>query len=311
MRSIGAARSFLSVVVAMGSIIACVAPTGRQSFEQFDEVQVAWIGDAAYALLKQERPVVLDAELVHYVECVAYEVTGVVPSPTGHRWNVTVFRSEEINAFALPGGNIGVNTGILKVARTPVQLAAILGHEIAHVEAKHMTTRLSAEFPTNTAARLIGALGSENTLSRRVMASLGLGAEVGVRLPFTRMQESQADALGLRYVARAGFDPWGAIDFWQQLGKSGDSSSAFLSTHPSYGKRRERLRATLPQALDLYRESRRAPNCDPPDLIAMRNLNGVDRGDTGSGESGPPRIGRATTNRQRRFDSHDPWGLCR
>lgn len=258
-------------IVAVLALVACeTTPTGRRQLLLFPGEQVAQMGEAAYAQMRQKERVIRDQPVSRYVECVARAVTAVVPAPQGGgNWDVTVFQEDQVNAFALPGGNIGVYAGLLKVARTPAQLAAVIGHEIAHVQAEHPNARLSTQYATEAGLALIQALSQGTAVeSRNIMALLGLGAQVGILLPFSRAQETEADILGLRYMAAAGFDPQAAVELWQNMAQAGGGGvPVFLSTHPSGAQRIETLRKNMPEALALYQKAQaagRKPACQPP-----------------------------------------------
>lgn len=265
-------RQILAGLVAILLLAACeTTPTGRRQLQLFPGEQVAQMGEAAYAQMRQKEPVLPQSHPVsRYIQCVARAVTAVVPPPRGGGgWDVTVFQGDQVNAFALPGGNIGIYTGLLKAARTPAQLAAVIGHEIAHVQAEHANARLSTQYATEAGLVLVQILGQGTAVeNRNVMALLGLGAQVGVLLPFGRAQETEADILGLRYTAEAGFDPRAAVELWQNMAQfGGDGPPTFLSTHPSGEQRIETLRRHMPDALAVYRKAKaggRNPSCQPP-----------------------------------------------
>jgi len=174
---------------------------------------MAEMGQTAYQELKQQTPVSDDPGVKRYVQCVAQNLTGVIERDTA--WEVTVFDDKAANAFALPGGKIGVYTGLLDITENQHQLAAVIGHEIAHVQANHSNARISNAYATQAGLTLVqlltGATGAEK---QQLMGLLGLGAQVGVLLPYGRSQESEADTLGLNYMARAGFDPRESIALW-------------------------------------------------------------------------------------------------
>lgn len=250
-------------------LIACqTTPTGRRQLSLFPDEQVAKMGQAAFAQLKQKTPPVSNDPTGRYVQCVAQSVIQVVPRPKGGgEWDISVFQDDQVNAFALPGGGIGIYTGLLKAARTPDQLAAVIGHEIAHVQAEHANARLSTQYATEAGLGLIQAIaGGTDGTSRNAMALLGLGAQVGILLPFSRAQETEADILGLEYMARAGYDPRQAVELWQNMARvGGNGPPAFLSTHPSSRQRRQTLEEHMPKALELYRQAQgRRPACAPP-----------------------------------------------
>lgn len=176
-------------------------------------------------------------------------------------WEVALIRSEQANAFCLPGGKIAVYTGILPFTQNEAGLAAVMGHEMAHAVARHGSQRLLRNSLTQTA--LMGAQFSlaDMDLNQRyaVMAALGAGAQYGVILPFGREHESEADAMGLLYMARAGYDPRESISFWERMSQSGGNQPPeFMSTHPSHGTRIQRLQEFMPQAVAEYESTRRA-----------------------------------------------------
>jgi len=254
--------------VALTLLGACeTTQTGRQQLQFLPDEQVAKMGEAAYAEMRKKEPIAPDDAVTRYVECVARAVTAVVPKPKdGKNWDVTVFEADQVNAFALPGGNIGVYKGMLKAARTPAQLAAVIGHEISHVQAEHANARLSTQYAADAGLTLLAVLaGKKEGDNRQAMALLGLGVQVGVLLPFNRAQESEADVLGLQYMAKAGFDPRGAVELWQNMEKIGGAKPPpFLSTHPADEKRIKTLNENMPQALQLYNEAQaagRKPTC--------------------------------------------------
>jgi predicted Zn-dependent protease len=170
-------------------------------------------------------------------------------------WDVSLVRSDQANAFCLPGGKIVVYTGILPYTRTEAALAAVMGHEMAHAIARHGAQRM---LRTNLAQTVMaGAQFSFTDMDPRqrqmVIAALGAGAQYGIILPFSREHESEADAMGLMYMARAGYDPREAITFWQRMEQSGgDQPPEFMSTHPSHETRIARLEQLLPKALEAY-----------------------------------------------------------
>lgn len=258
-------------LAAMLLLAACeTTPTGRRQLQLFPGKQVAQMGEAAYSQMRKKEPVLpANHPVSRYVECVARAVTAVVPGPEGGgSWDVTVFQGDQVNAFALPGGNIGVYAGLLKAARTPAQLAAVIGHEIAHVQAEHANARISTQYATEAGLALVQILGQGTAVeNRNLMALLGLGAQVGVLLPFGRAQETEADVLGLRHMAQAGFDPSAAVDLWRNMAQlGGDGPPTFLSTHPSGEQRIETLRKHMPEALTLYQKAQaagRTPSCRP------------------------------------------------
>jgi predicted Zn-dependent protease len=251
-----------------GALLACAtSPLGRRQLRLFPDDQMSEMGIAAYDKMKQEMPRTQDASANSYVRCVADAVTAEVTGRhASSRWEVTVFQDPSPNAFALPGGKIGVHTGLLKVARNQDQLATVLGHEVAHVLAEHGNERVSTAFATQTGIDLAGKIsGSATPTQQQLLGLLGLGAQVGVLLPFSRAQESEADALGLDLMARAGFDPRESVQLWKNMSDAGGGQPPeFLSTHPAHGTRIENLKARMSDARVLSEQARaqgRRPAC--------------------------------------------------
>ncbi|MGI3027155.1 M48 family metallopeptidase, partial [Vibrio cholerae] len=183
--------------------------------------------------------------------CVANAITAQVPKQAGfEQWEVVVFNSDQVNAFALPGGKIGVYTGLLKVAVNQDQLATVLGHEVAHVLANHSNERLSQTQLASVGLQVTDmAIGSSAYAQYKdiTMAALGVGVQYGVILPYGRSQESEADIVGLEVMAKAGFDPSQSIELWKNMAKAsgGNQPPELLSTHPSHSIRIQDLTATI------------------------------------------------------------------
>lgn len=263
-----ATRSRLALAVLAAAGLACAtSPTGRSQLIMFPEAEMETMGVAAYDKLKTEMPVSDDAAKQRYVRCVANAITAELkPGEGGGTWEVTLFDEPSANAFALPGRKIGVHTGLLEVATNQDQLAAVLGHEVAHVLAHHSNERVSTQYATQTGLELAGIIaGGSGGASQELMGLLGVGAQVGVILPFSRTQESEADQIGVDLMARAGFDPRQSIALWENMAASGgEAPPELLSTHPSSTSRIEKLRAHVPEAMSIYEQARaagRKPNC--------------------------------------------------
>ena len=199
----------LAALAASVTLSACASsPLGRSQLTLYSDQELEKMGEASFSKYQQELPVV-EGRQDAYVSCVADAVTAKVPASYGiSGWQVKVFEDESANAFALPGGYIGVNTGLLEVAENQDQLATVIGHEIAHVLARHANERVSTQSLTSAGLSLTQALaGLEGTGGDQLMGLLGMGAEYGVLKPFSRSHESEADLLGLDLMAEAGFDP--------------------------------------------------------------------------------------------------------
>jgi len=250
-------RSLARVLPAFPLVLACAtSPLGRQQLRLYPDAEVAEMGVAAFQRMKQELPQARAPREQRYVQCVASALAGALEGvQAGQSWEVVLFDEPSANAFALPGGKIGVHSGMLEVAENADQLAAVLGHEISHVIAAHTNERLSTQAVAETGLSAVQVLlGSDTAGQRELMAALGLGAQVGVLLPFNRAQESEADVLGLRLMARAGFDPKQAVELWRRMQAKGKGAPPeFLSTHPSEASRIALLERRLAEAIPVYR----------------------------------------------------------
>ncbi len=174
---------------------------------------------------------------------------------SGFDWRVSVVDSQEKNAFCLPGGKIVVYTGILPLTQTDAGLAAVLGHEMAHATLHHGGQRIFRDNLTQTLMQgaAVSIADMDYNQQRAIMGALGVGARYGASLPFGRKDESEADALGLIYMARAGYDPREAIAFWKRMSEaSSGAPPQFLSTHPSDATRIARLEDEMPKAVAEY-----------------------------------------------------------
>lgn len=250
-------------------LLACsTSPTGRKQFMMYSDAQIAPQAVQAYQKMKQEKPPVQKVPVNNYVRCVTDALLATLPGDAGKGWEINVFDDPTPNAFAMPGKKIGVNTGIFKVATNQDQLAAVIGHEIGHVEAHHGAERMSMGTATQVAV-LAGAVAigasSDNRNTQMAMAALGLGATYGIMMPFSRTHENEADTLGLDYMARAGFDPEQSIVLWRNMAKASKGEPAeFMSTHPSNQTRVQNLSSGMGAALleyDAARAEGRKPNC--------------------------------------------------
>lgn len=257
-----------ATAIALSLLVACTtSPLGRRQLKLLPESQMATMGATAFAQIAEKTPRSDDRRAQAYVVCVANAVTAAVTGPGADtRWEVQVFEDDSVNAFALPGGKIGVNTGLLAVAKTQDQLATVLGHEVAHVLAGHANERVSAEFAAQTALSAAQALANPaSPMHGTVLGLLGVGAQVGVLLPYGRAHESEADLMGLDLMARAGFDPRESVTLWQNMSAAGGGQPPeFLSTHPSHQTRIRDLEARIPSATGLYEQARasgRRPRC--------------------------------------------------
>lgn len=224
--------------------------TGRSQLLLVGDSQMNTMGADAFSQIKKQKKTTNDPKYVKPVQEVASRIVQVSHS-RGQSYEVVVFVDDTPNAFALPGNKIGVHTGLFKVAKNNAQLATVIGHEFAHVAAKHSAERMSQSMVAQLGVSVAGAAygsGAANLLAQ--------AATLGVILPFSRSQETEADEIGLIYMAKAGYDPRQSIPLWQNFAKEGGNRPPeFLSTHPSPGNRIENLQAMMPQAMAEYNKS--------------------------------------------------------
>ena len=234
--------------------------TGRKSRVAISSSQEEVLGLQSYQQVLSQSSVISSGPEVDQVVKVARRLTRVVSDEgKNFEWQVSVVRSDEVNAFCLPGGKIVVYTGILPVAQTEAGLATVLGHEMAHAVARHASQRLfeSSIMQTAMAGVQFSLANMDYQHQREILGVLGAGAQYGVMLPFSRTHETEADEMGLIYMARAGYDPRESIKFWERMSKAGGRSPPeFMSTHPSHGSRIQRLEALMPKAVSEYEHSK-------------------------------------------------------
>ncbi|WP_295445492.1 M48 family metallopeptidase [uncultured Thiodictyon sp.] len=260
LKSLGGAALVLTTLM----LCACAtAPeTGRQQLLMVDTDREAQLGISAFDQKKRQTPISNNSEANQQLQGVGRRLARVVRMPNA-QWEFVLFEDKEPNAFALPGGKVGVNTGILPITKDEAGLATVVAHEIAHVSAHHGAERTSQEVAAQVGGSLLSvalsATGLGGVAQNLAMQAFGLGTQYGLLLPYSRTQESEADQIGLMYMARAGYDPREAIAFWQRFNDynstHGGSGPEFLSTHPLDATRIAELQKHLPQAQADYRKA--------------------------------------------------------
>jgi len=184
------------------------SPLGRKQLTLLPDSQLNQMGAQSFEEMKKKVPIETDTAINAYVKCVAIPITKVAVDSTGVAdWEIVVFKEGSANAFALPGGKIGVHTGILSVAKTSGQLASVLGHEVGHVIARHGNERVSQGLGVQVLSSAAGVAFKDKKYQPLILAGLGLGAQFGYLLPHSPTHESEADLIGLHFMATAGFDP--------------------------------------------------------------------------------------------------------
>ena len=233
--------------------------TGRKSHVGLSVEQESALGLQGYREVLDQSQTINSGpefEMVRRVATRLAKATG--PAGSGFDWQESLIRDKQGNAFCLPGGKIVVYTGILPVAENEAGLATVLGHEMAHATSRHGAQRVLQQNLTQTALTGIAVSLSDMDYNnqRAVMGALGAGAQFGVLMPFGREHESEADHVGLIYMARAGYDPQESIRFWERMEQGGGAQPPeFLSSHPSHGHRIQQLQSWMPQALEEYRKA--------------------------------------------------------
>lgn len=245
-------------------LTACVtSPTGRSQLIFMPDAQINQMGLQAFDSLKKEKPVSSNSKYNQVAGC----ITNAIVQQVGGQWEVVVFEDPAPNAFALPGNKIGIHTGMLTLINNQDQLAAVIGHEIGHVLAKHSNERASQEMAVNSGMSIVQAVTAPQTaLGQTAVGLLGIGAQYGVLMPYSRVHESEADIIGVDLMAKAGFDPRQSIALWQIMDQAakGQQPVEFLSTHPSHATRIQDLERHMPQAMGFFQQAQsmgRQPRC--------------------------------------------------
>jgi metalloendopeptidase OMA1, mitochondrial len=233
--------------------------TGRKSHVAMSTREEASLGLQSYQqVLSQSQSIDSGPELEMVKRVASRLASATGQAGADFDWRVSLIQSPQVNAFCLPGGKIVVYTGILPVAQNDAALATVLGHEMAHATSRHGSQRVLQQNLAQTALTGVAISLSDMDYGkqRAVMGALGAGAQFGVLMPFSRKDESEADAIGLHYMARAGYDPQESIRFWQRMENvGGQQPPEFLSSHPSHGTRIQQLQAEMPKALEEYNKS--------------------------------------------------------
>jgi len=276
-------RAWVGQLLATG-IMVCLLPviggcetnpyTGRHQLLMTSVAEEMQMGTQAYAQVKSD-PKIRQSQDPREIEPVRRVAARIIEAAKRSKygemaqqfqWEVTVIKEDKtLNAFALPGGKIAVYTGIFSVAKTEAGLAAVMGHEVVHALARHGAERMSQGQLTNAALQAagaaVGASGGGGMMSQAAMAALGVGAQVGVLLPFSRQHESEADYIGILLAADAGYDPRESVHLWERMEQhsGGGAPAEFLSTHPGHETRIEQLKQWMPEAMAIYQTRQPVP----------------------------------------------------
>jgi predicted Zn-dependent protease len=281
-------KSFVAISLALALSACATSPTGRKQIILISESQMAQMGLTAFEQMKVSDRISKDQNKQRYIDCVTSSLVNELPpewkniraqTSSGAQtlaWEAQLFNDKTPNAFALPGGKVGVHTGLLVVADTPARLAAVIGHEIAHVMSKHASERVSEQMVAQVGIAAAGAYVGRNKSpeeTKQLMGLLGVGAQVGVLLPFARDHESEADLIGQNLMAKAGYDPLESVTLWQRMNEASTAQGRppeWMSTHPDPEKRMQRLTKALEKNIAVYEATRTAgktPSCSSPAAI--------------------------------------------
>ncbi|MHA7925447.1 MAG: M48 family metallopeptidase [Marinobacter sp.] len=234
------------------------SPTGRNRLALVPDAVLADMGQDSFEKMKQQNPVIKRPDVNRLVQCITEALVSAAQAeypeaPMPQSWEVAVFDNPTPNAFALPGGKIGVHSGLLQLAENQSQMATVIGHEIAHVLADHGNERLTQQLGLQAGMLLVGLFTESEIAEDQIQQALGIGAQLGITLPFSRAHEEEADLMGLDIMARAGFEPEQSVRLWQNMAKaSGAQPLEFLSTHPNHDTRIASLKSQVAAARSVF-----------------------------------------------------------
>ncbi|MCU0599342.1 MAG: M48 family metallopeptidase [Desulfobacterales bacterium] len=260
-------RFILLLILLLLPSCATVPITGRQQLSLIPDSSMISMSIQEYDKFLKDHKLSKDQEKVALVKRVGVRIQRAVElyfrqnnmqaEISGYAWEFNLVESKEVNAWCMPGGKVVVYTGILPITQDDAGLAVVIGHEVAHAVAKHGNERMSQGLLAALGGvALSEALKNEPSKTRQIwMAAYGLGAQFGVLMPYSRLQENEADHLGLIFMAMAGYDPHAAVPFWQRMSakKGGGAPPEFLSTHPSDQKRIKNIQSLIPDAMRYYK----------------------------------------------------------
>lgn len=258
-------KNSLTIFVLFSLLLSCQSTpvTNRSQLILIPESQEVALGLTAYQEILSKAKLSNDTEKVAMLRRVGERIAAVANQPD-YKWEFNLIEDDkQVNAFALPGGKVAVYTGILPLTQTEAGLATVLAHEVAHATARHggerMSTGLLAQLGMTALNVGLALQGKDPKTIEAVSMAYGAGAQVGVLLPFSRKQESEADKIGLIYMAQAGYDPKEALSFWERISKvDKQSPPEFLATHPSDETRVKQITSWLPEAEKEYQAAQAA-----------------------------------------------------
>ena len=262
-------QATLAGVLTVVALWSCstVPLTGRQQLNLVSDSEMLAMSEAQYDTFLVENKVSTNRANTEMVRRIGTRIQGAVEAYlktkgqsqqiAGYKWEFNLVESDEVNAWCMPGGKVVVYTGIIPVCKDETGLAVVMGHEIAHAVAKHGAERMSQSMiAQGLGTALSVAVAKEPAQTQQLwMTAFGVGAQYGALLPFSRQQESEADHLGLVFMAIAGYDPQAAVPFWERMAQSskGGKPPEIMSTHPSDETRIANLKKLMPEAMTYYK----------------------------------------------------------
>jgi Putative Zn-dependent protease, contains TPR repeats len=267
-------KQWMLAAAVAAALVACASttsPTGRKQYMAYPDAELNQVGAQAFNEMKAKQQTLSGGQQSAYVQCVVQALVAQLPPDwRSLPWETAVFVDDSPNAFALPGGKVGVHTGMFKVAKNQDQLAAVIGHEIGHVYARHTNERVSRQAATTGVLGVLGAVAGARYgqgASQMVTQGGSTLANLGLLLPFSRTQETESDEIGQQLMAQAGFDPAQAVNLWENMiAESGSRQPEWMSTHPDPQNRIATLRQRAPALQGTYQAARnagRTPRCSP------------------------------------------------
>jgi len=268
MQRLGCGLATLPIPLLLAAGCATVPYTNRSQLMLVSESDDLALGATAYGEVLKKSKIESDPQITEVVQRVGKRIAAVADKP-GYQWEFTVIDDPKTaNAFCLPGGKVAVYTGIFPMAHDENGLATVIGHEVAHALARHGAERMSQDTLLQVGAVGVavaaGASGAGAGTQQAMMAAYGLGSQVGVALPFSRSQESEADHIGLILMAKAGYDPEASTALWQRMeaAEQGAAPPQWLSTHPANATRQQDLKGWMAEAEQYY-----TPTGEPAALL--------------------------------------------
>jgi predicted Zn-dependent protease len=258
-RSLAAAIAFAVTLTLAAGACNRVPYTGRRSVVLLPFSSELELGAQAYKEILADETIITEGDQAKAVRVVGRRIARRTPSNFRNLdWEFRLIKSDSINAFCLPGGKVAVYQGILPAMKTEAGLAAVLGHEAGHAVARHGAERISGTMLLNLGLAVADITLSDSEHHDGILAMLGLGASLGVVLPFSRANELEADYLGGIFMAKAGYDPRESVGVWERMSSMyGDQPVAIFSTHPTNRKRIERLSEEMPTFMRYYKRAKK------------------------------------------------------